>query len=250
MEIAYQGVLRAHIAAGAVGLLSMLVPLLAAKGSRLHRRAGWVFVAAMAAVSLTGLLIALGWLLAPLQVRPPSRAVSPEAIERYASMLRSTGVFFAFIAVFVASACWQGIVATRQRRGTIRWGNPVDRTFAWLSIGLGAAVGMVGLSKLDPIFIGFGALGVYGGLTDLRFYRRAEFGPGTWVLRHLQAMIGGATAAVTAFTVQGLGRTLERSGHGEWLLVAWTVPVVLGMLASHLWTRRMRRVVDGTYTGR
>ena len=39
--------LTPHVIAGVVALASMIVPLVARKGGRLHRRAGWVFVIAM-----------------------------------------------------------------------------------------------------------------------------------------------------------------------------------------------------------
>src|ERR1700691_423188 len=48
-----------HIAAGVIALAAMLVPLVARKGSRLHRRGGWVFVIAMSCVSLTAFALAI-----------------------------------------------------------------------------------------------------------------------------------------------------------------------------------------------
>lgn len=231
-----------HVTSGGVGLVSMLAPLFAKKGGRLHRRAGWVFTIAMAVVAITGLVIALGWLVAPLQLNPPSRVLDPETAARYASEVRKAGLFFGFLAVFVGSAAWQGVVATRQRRGTIAWGNPIDLGFAWVTLGLAVVLLVVGLWQGSPLLLGFGVLGAVGGSSDLRFYRRREHERGAWLIRHLQAMLGGATAATTAFTVQAVGRMLESSGVAAgWMLVAWGVPVVLGTLANLWWTRRMRR---------
>ena len=50
-------ILAIHIAAGSAALASMLIPIVAVKGGGLHRRAGWVFVCAMATVSVTALLL-------------------------------------------------------------------------------------------------------------------------------------------------------------------------------------------------
>lgn len=238
----YAANLTTHIVAGTVGLVSMFLPLLARKGSRLHRRAGWVFVAAMGLVSVTGLVIAAAWLLDPLSTRPPGRVLDPEQQERYVEMLRTMGLFFAFIGVIVGSSLWQGIVALRQRRGGITWGNPVDRGLAWLTVGLGSVLLVVGALELNPVLIGFGILGVVSGVSDIRFYRREVHERGAWLYRHLQAMLGGATAATTAFAVQFVGRALTDGGFSSgWLLVAWGAPPALGILATHLWTRRVRR---------
>src|SRR5688572_14798048 len=47
MELSYRIVLALHVAAGAVGLFTMLPPLFAKKGARLHRRVGFAFIASM-----------------------------------------------------------------------------------------------------------------------------------------------------------------------------------------------------------
>src|SRR5688572_5952903 len=52
-----QPLLAIHIAAGSIALASMVVPMIASKGGRTHRRAGWVFVGSMAVVSVTALLM-------------------------------------------------------------------------------------------------------------------------------------------------------------------------------------------------
>jgi hypothetical protein len=202
----------------------------------------------MGVVSITGLWIALAWLVDPLGVRPPERPLGPEGEAAYAEALRRAGVFFAFIAVFVGSAAWQGVVATRQRRGAIAWGNPIDLGFAWATLGLAVVLLAVGLADFQPLFLAFGVLGVLGGASDLRFYRRAQPERGAWLLRHLQAMLGGATAATTAFTVQVVGRMLDDNGLDDWMLVAWGLPAALGTLLSVWWTRRMRRQLGPRYT--
>lgn len=239
MQTWYEANLTLHIMAGTVGLVSMFVPMIARKGSRVHRRAGWVFVVAMAMVALSGLGIAAAWLTVPLQARPPERPLSPEQLDRYASSLRTMGVFFGFIGVIVAGSMWQGLVALWQRRDAIAWGNPIDRGFAWATLVLGVVLLVVGGIHWNPVVFGFGVFGVVGGVGDLRFYARKDRPKNTWLLRHLQAMLGGATAATTAFTVQAVGRVLSESGNGQWLMLAWGLPPVLGTLLAYRWSRRV-----------
>src|SRR5690606_30320687 len=104
----------------------------------------------------------------------------------------------------------------RQRRGAIAWGNPIDLGFAWVLLGLAAVLLAVGLDQGQPLLIAFGGLGIVSSVSDLRFYRRSEHERGAWLLRHLQAMLGGATAATTAFAVQVVGRTLADSALAGW----------------------------------
>lgn len=242
MQSWYEANVMLHATAGGVGLVTMLVPLLARKGGRLHRRAGWVFVVAMALVAVTGLAIAGAWLIDPLGFKPPGRALDPEQAARYAGVLRRAGAFFGLVAVLVGSAAWNGMVATRQRHGGIAWGNPIDLAFAWSVTGLGAVLLAAGVAWGQPLFMAFGGLGLVSGVSDLRFFRRpeAQQEPGAWLRRHLQAMLGGATAATTAFTVQVVGRMLDDAGFGEWMLAAWLLPVALGTGLSVWWSRRVR----------
>jgi uncharacterized membrane protein len=73
-----QPLLTVHIAAGSIALASMLVPMLTTKGGRTHRRAGWVFVASMALVSVTALIMSAGRVLSTrgLKQRPSGASCS------------------------------------------------------------------------------------------------------------------------------------------------------------------------------
>jgi uncharacterized membrane protein len=54
-----------HILAGSVGLIAGYVALSAAKGAKLHRKSGMVFVYAMTTMALMGTMMALIWNVAP-----------------------------------------------------------------------------------------------------------------------------------------------------------------------------------------
>ena len=62
-----------------------------------------------------------------------------------------------------------------------------------------------------------------------------------WAALLAGGLLGGATAATTAFTVQAVGRVLSESGNDQWLLMAWGLPPALGILLSHLWSRRVSK---------
>lgn len=248
LETLYAINLPVHIAAGATALLSVFAPLATRKGGTWHRRLGWVFVGAMALVVVTGAFIAATWAFAPLTVRPPSGTLEPEELAHYIARVRTYALFFGFLGVFVASSVWNGIVSLRRARGAPSWVRTVDLGVAWVSLVLSAALLYVGGTRFEPLLFGFAVLGVVSSVSDLRFFRRAHPPRVEWIVRHLQAMLGGATAAVTAFVVQAVGRMLVESGFGGLMLVAWAVPVVLGTWVSHRWTRRVRGDTARRYT--
>ena len=72
----------------------------------------------------------------------------------------------------------------------------------------------------------------------MKFVRHPPDARGAWLLRHLQSMLGGATAALTAFCVLGLRRVWPELG--EYALFFWIAPVVLGTVGSIAWTRVYR----------
>lgn len=61
----------AHIIAGAIALLVLFIPMLTKKGGNVHRKVGWVFVAAMAVGALTAVAMTIITLVEPSST--PSR---------------------------------------------------------------------------------------------------------------------------------------------------------------------------------
>src|SRR5690349_21412348 len=97
-----------HIAGGSAALLSMLIPLVARKGGRTHRRSGWVFVTGMSVVSLTALVLsAARYLLDP---RPEAKAFA---------------LFLFYIAILTGEGVSSGIRTLRTKDRS------VHRTYAW-----------------------------------------------------------------------------------------------------------------------
>ena len=69
-----------HILAGSLGLIFGYVALYAAKGSRLHRRGGMLFVYSMLTMSVGGLVIAAGRGVAPATNIPAALLTSYLAV--------------------------------------------------------------------------------------------------------------------------------------------------------------------------
>lgn len=240
MQLAYDINLGVHAVSGLVALAVLAVPLISKKGGRVHRRAGWVFTAAMAGVALTGLGLALSWILVPLAVKPLEAGASAEQIASATRSYRAFGLFFATLAVMAGTAVWHGISATRIKRPRPgSWTRPFDHA-AWIAnVGLGLALLALGVQLEMGLFALFGGLALFNGVSDGRFVIRPPDQAGAWLIRHLQAMLGGATVAVTAFAVLVLRRYV--SAEGSLSVIVWLIPAALGTVGTLVWTRIYKR---------
>ncbi len=238
MRALYDPLVVVHAIAGALSLLALPLPLVTRKGSRLHRRAGEFFVRAMAVVAISGLLISAIWLCAPLVVMKLPAEISEARLAIAERSTRAYGLFFATVGAMTGTAVWQGKAALRRRPAT-RIESRSDRLLPAATVMLGAALLLTGVLMRDMLFVGFGALAAWGGRGDLQRARQGFRTPRERILGHLQAMLGGATAAVTAFCVLVLRRQLPHLA--DYDLWFWFVPVTLGVGGSVLWSRVWRR---------
>jgi hypothetical protein len=184
----------------------------------LHRRAGWVFVAAMATVAITAVILAAGRLF--FDPRPEAK---------------SFGVFLLYVAVLTSTAVSSGVRALRAKQRT----SPHRH---WWDIGLPAlltassvAVAIYALVTHQVLFGAFSLLGAFNGVNNLRYWLRTPASRMHWWFAHMNGMLGGCIAAVTAFVVVNAGHL------GLPQLVAWLAPPVIGSLGAAVWTRYYQR---------
>jgi len=218
----FEPVLFVHIAAGSVALASMWVPMVARKGGVLHRRAGWVFVAAMATVAISAVILAGGRLF--LDPRPAAKAA---------------GVFLLYIALLTSTAVSSGVRVLRAKHRTAAHRN-------WWDLGLPAllaisslAVAAFALVTRQPLFGAFSLVGIINGVSNLRYWLRPPSSRMHWWFAHMNGMLGGCIAAVTAFVVVNAGNL------GAPQLVAWLTPSVVGSVGTAIWTRYYQRRFAG-----
>ena len=218
----FKPVLAVHIAAGAIALAAMWVPLDARKGGTAHRRAGWVFVVAMAVVAVTALALAAArWFFDP---RPSAHAMA---------------VFLLYVAVLTSAAVSSGVRVLRfkQRTGAHRhwW----DLGMAGLLTVSSAGVAIYGVVQLQPLFIAFSLIGMINGPAGLRYWLRPPSGHMHWWFAHMNGMLGGCIAAVTAFVVVNAGNLHLPQ------LVAWLAPPAVGSIAAAAWRRYYTQRFNG-----
>jgi uncharacterized membrane protein len=210
--------LYTHIAAGSLGLASMLIPMVAPKGGALHRRAGWVFVVSMGTVAVTALFLCT----IRLMVDPTAEG-------------RMSAIFLGFISILTGTAVSAGVRVLRTRNRTTAHLHWWDVGLAAVLLASGVGLFGYGLSVAQPLLIAFSVIGVVNGSSALRYWLRPPQTKMHWWFEHMGHMIGASIAATTAFLVQ-----IANNSGGQTLLV-WLAPTLIGVPGLALWRAYYRR---------
>jgi uncharacterized membrane protein len=211
-----------HIAAGAVALLTMLVPLVSRKGGPLHRRAGWLFTVGMGLVCVTALLLS--------GIRLTSGQTDME---------RNFSLLLVYIAILTASSLWAGIQVIRfkKRAAGTGWGHAAHAIVLALA---GTLAFIYGLVIAQPLFMVFGAIGAVNGLAGVGYWRRRRRRM-EWWLAHMANMLAACITATTAFLLADA----RHVGLPDNSLVLWLGPTVAGVPLIVIWTRYYARRFSG-----
>jgi uncharacterized membrane protein len=205
-----------HIIAGSLALVAGFIALFAAKGAKLHRRSGRMFVYAMLTMSLTGALIAA------------IRATEGSVI---AGLLTAYLVTTALMTVRPAGA-WSrrlhlGLMAVALAVGV-----------AGITFGLEARATPKG--NLDGIpagmFFMFGSVALLAGASDLRIIRSGELRARSRLTRHLWRMCYALWIAAASFFL-GQADELPKALQIPALL---SLPVLLVLVVMLYWLWRVR----------
>ena len=207
-----------HIAAGTLAIVSGFVALYAAKGARLHRKSGMVFVYSMLTMSILG-----AWMAALRDKEPASNI--------------PVGVLTAYM-VFTA------MTTVRPLPAASRWLNLAGMLVALtlgltlLTFALEALVSADGTSHGLPAFpfFLFGTIGLLASAGDVRMMRSGSLQGASRLVRHLWRMCLALALATFAF-VPRLGRRIPEPYRNTALL---SLPVVVVLLTMVYWLWRVR----------
>jgi len=207
---AYKFTVFLHLALGLAALISYWVAALARKGSRPHKLAGKVYVLVMIGV------------LAP---------ALPLSLRIFSEKSAAFGAFLLYLLLITATALWQGWFATRHKRDFPSYAGRAYRALAWLNVAAGLAVLALGIVELQPVFLGFSAVGLFGGSGMLRLARRGPTHPRWWLQEHLGAMLGCGVATHIAFLLLGLPKLLPGLAGPGLQTFGWLAPLGVSLLA-------------------
>lgn len=236
METFHRSALAVHVIAGSVGLLGMFVPLLGRKGTRLHRRGGWLFVAAMGLVSVSGVALALSWIAAP-EIVQVGVAVDD---------VRVDAVFLVLIAALTGNALVQSVFALRQRGRSRPKPSPLvvgALAFLALTSAVSLVLGILA-ARLLPLVFGGGSLALFA--RDVRFTFSAVPSKHAYLYQHIRAAGIACISATTAFLVLGGRRWLSLDTLGDSVILLWILPGMLLGPIFQRWILSYERKLEGT----
>lgn len=204
--------LMAHVAAGAVSLVSFWIPAFARKGGPLHRKAGRVYVKGMSVVVATSV---------------------PLSLVSFARGNWLGGTFLLYLFVITSTALYTGLRALKSKAGPHQYITPMYVACAWATLLSGLAVLIVGIITRTWLLVGFSFIGLSAGPSAFAFMRKPPTDPRYWWYEHFGGMIGTGIAAHVAFLNFGAGRVIPGFNLGDWGMLAWFLPVVAGVVAAN-----------------
>lgn len=216
--------LAAHLVCAWGAAAVFWIPIVAAKGGPLHRRAGRLYVRLIYLTALTG---------APLAVILAIGATEPGA--------RRTAAFLAYLIVILVMPVFHGARAARAIRSPDPRGAFVDRALAVAAIAAGVALFALAVAWQAWQYAIVSPIGPALGWRALRKngVRPRE--------EHMIAMVASGIAVHTALLVFGIGRTLGVQLTGASLYLPWMLPAAIG-LPLLIW--RVRRERESLSTSR
>ena len=210
--------LLVHIATGVVGIVSGFAALYAAKGARLHRASGMVFVYTMLTMSI------LGAVMAAARNKEPASNVPVGVLTAYLVMTALTTV-----RPLPAGSRWLGTLATVAAAAV---------TVALLTFGFQGLLSADGQSHGVPAFpfLLFGTVGLAASAGDIRLMRSGDLRGAARLTRHLWRMCFALGLAAFSF-VPRLAPMVPKPLRTLPVLVS---PVLVVLVTMVYWLWRVR----------
>lgn len=202
-----------HIAAGTTGLLTGTVNILRKKGDPLHQRVGRIFFYSMMVVGASALLLSV--------------------LHRNA-FLFIVGVFTIYLVGTAQRYLSLKGLAKGQKPGPIDLALSIGMLFFGLAFLVYGALLLWRGASFGAVLLVFGTIGSLMVKGDFNNYRGQAKYANIWLLVHLQRMLGGYIAAMTAFFVVNVNNT------GVPGIVAWLLPTAVFVPFIVRWSRQLQ----------
>ena len=240
MALIHSSALYLHIAAGAIALLLFWIPVFARKGGFNHRRFGRYFSIIMYTVSVSGLTMGGLDLVAPLGAHAAGLELSPAEAESISRRVRSSALFLFSLSILVLTTTRQGWLAILGKHDRSALRSPLHTLLCASLIVVGIALGLNGYSQGSVLYMIFGGLEIFLGVSSLHYNFKHNLAEKEWWIEHLGGLIGAGIGAYTAFFVFG-GSSLFGNVFSDYSIVLWITPGVVGAMSIGVLTRHYRR---------
>lgn len=219
--MSYETLVGVHLIAGTVALVAFWVQMPLRKAGARHRVVGRIYLLAMGIVVVTAI---------------------PMTVVLSRGQRWGAAVFLGFLVWITVSAGSGALLAARLRSDKLELQRRIARV---QDVGtLLISLTMLALGHLGgALFYGLGVLGLWIAFDGLRLAADSIVWR-SWVVRHLQGMLGTGIAVHVAFLAFGLRGVLGDSYTNYHFLAAFAVPTVVGVAASSWLTNRYGGAVE------
>ena len=227
MEWLFNGLRWLHILSGFLALSVFWLPIITKKGGKAHTRIGWIYVWAMASVSVTA--FSMGIYRLTWDAGPDADAIP-------------FSWFLIFIAILSSATAWYGVRVLRQKRRIEAHRHIVDLFFPTLLAGAGVGISIYGWIIDFPLLQYFPLLGIFLGGSQLVYWLKVPKTKSHWMVEHIVGMLSCCIATVTAFTVFGAPRLLRIDAVS---LIFWFLPTIVLVPLIIGFSNKYRKLMDG-----
>ena len=176
-------------------------------------------------------------LLDPVGIRFPDRDLSMETAFAVANGNRMFALFLLMLGLLVLGAMRHGLLALRVRRGEDALASNGHRALLAAMGITGIAVGIIGYRNGELLLMIFSVLALSGSIGMLRETRSRSLDPREALIAHFNGLIGTGIGAYTALFAFGGREFLSGLLTGQWQVLPWIAPAIIGTLA----TARLKR---------
>lgn len=207
-----------HIASGTIGLLTMWVPIVGRKGSRLHKLWGKVFAYALMVTGAVAIGISLCTLAAPLETHPQFDD---------AALIRGLfGWMMLYLAVMTINLAWYGLQCIAHRNDHERHRNLLILVLQLLTFIAAANCFWQGWQLAQPLMMGIAVVGLAASVLNTRFIFQTAPPAQEWLVQHTRGLVGAGISVYTAFLAFGAVNLLPAYALNPAL---WATPTIIGV---------------------
>ncbi|MFK8054078.1 MAG: hypothetical protein AB8F65_14015 [Woeseiaceae bacterium] len=231
MHFIHALLLKAHIGIGAIALIAFWLPVATRKGSSLHKKSGRIYVWCMSIVAASAIAMSLMVLMDPIGVRVPARNLDMERAALIASNNRMFALFLLMLGMLTAAGLRHGLLALRvkQQPDALRSKGHVV-LLASLGV-MGILVGYTGIVYSQVLLMVFAVIAISGSVNTLREAFKRNMTRNDRIKAHFGGLIGTGIGAYTAFFAFGGSRLLADILRGQWQVIPWVLPAIIGTIA-------------------
>lgn len=221
----YQLLVWLHIAAGSIALILFWVPLWFPKGSQSHQRSGRYYASCMYLLAGSGALLATMVLTDPMYFK--AEFYRPDGNdEATTNVIRQFWSFLLFLCILVLTNVSHAMAVLRIKRHVHKMRSVRYLAYPVMLFISSVIVLYMGIRETHTLFLAFSVIGFMSSVGTIRYCLRSAVTRNDWMAAHIGNICGSGIGVFTAFLAFG-GRSLF-SDLGQWQLVFWIAPAVIG----------------------